>query len=133
MQDVDNVLEIKDREAMGHLGKITSLKDLPKDTILKKYIKAAMKLNEEGVKLPSRSKPTEKEKKELTVPDYFVKALKKNKKAEKVFNELAYSHRKEYIQWMEEAKTDVTRDKRVAQTIEWLEEGKSRNWKYQNC
>jgi uncharacterized protein YdeI (YjbR/CyaY-like superfamily) len=133
MQDTDNVLEIKDREAMGHLGRIQSLKDLPKDAVLKKYIKAAMKLNEEGVKLPPRAKAGDKEKKELKTPDYFLKELKKNKKAEKVFNDFSYTNKKEYITWLEEAKTNATRDKRMSQALEWIPEGKIRHWKYQNC
>ena len=66
-------------------------------------------------------------------PAYFTTALNKNKKAKEVFNAFSYSHRKEYIQWMEEAKTDATRDKRVAQAIEWIQDGKDRNWKYKNC
>src|SRR5580692_8734878 len=77
MEDTENILENRDKEGMGHLGKIYSLKDLPKDAVLKKYIKAAMKLNEEGVKLAPRKKATEKEKQELKTPDYFVKELKK--------------------------------------------------------
>lgn len=133
MQDTDNVLEIKDREAMGHLGRITSVKDLPKDAVLKKYVKAAMKLTDEGVKLPPKNKPTEKEKKELTIPPYLLKELKKNKKAEKVFHEFSYSKKKEYVQWLEDAKTDATREKRLTQAVEWIAEGKARNWKYMNC
>lgn len=133
MQDPDNILTITERDAMGHFGKIENLKDLPKDTVLKKYIKQAMKLNEDGIKLPPKPKATDKEKKELVVPAYLARELKKNKIAEKVFNEFSYSHRKEYIQWMEEAKTDATRDKRLAQAIEWIAEGKNRNWKYNNC
>lgn len=133
LQDTDKVLEIKDREAMGHLGKLTGLKDLPKDTVLKKYIKAAMKLNEKGVKLPPRSKASEKEKKELQVPDYLAKEFKKNKKAEKIFDNFSFTNKKEYIMWLEEAKTAATREKRLAQAIEWITEGKVRNWKYLNC
>jgi len=133
MQDSDNILTVGDKAGMGHLGKIESLKDLPKDAVLKKYIKEAMKLNEEGVKLPPRNKVSEKEKKELEVPDYFIKELKKNTTAKKIFDAFSYSHKKEYIEWMEEAKTVVTRNKRMAQTIEWLTEGKSRNWKYKDC
>ena len=91
-----------------------------------------MKLNEAGVKI-TRPKPTEKDKKELKTPDYLTKELKKNKQAEKVFNDFSYSNKKEYIDWFEEAKTDATRDKRLAQAIEWIAEGKSRNWKYKNC
>jgi len=133
MTDTDDILEKREKEGMGHLGKIYSLKDLPKDAVLKKYIKEAMKLNEDGVKLPPRKKATEKDKKELIVPDYFVKELKKNKNAAKVFDAFSYSHKKEYIEWFEEAKTEPTRNKRMAQAIEWMAEGKSRNWKYMNC
>jgi uncharacterized protein YdeI (YjbR/CyaY-like superfamily) len=133
LEDTDKVLTITDRESMGHLGKITSLKDLPKDAILKKYIKAAMKLNEDGVKLPPRPKATDKEKKELEILAYFTAELKRNGAAKKAFEAFSYSHKKEYVQWLEEAKTEVTRGKRMAQTIAWLEEGKSRNWKYANC
>jgi uncharacterized protein YdeI (YjbR/CyaY-like superfamily) len=133
LQDTDNVLEIKDREAMGHLGKIQSLKDLPKDAVLKKYIKAAMKLNETGAKLPPRTKVTERERLELAIPDYFARELKKNKAAGEVFNAFSYSNKRDYIEWLEEAKTEATRDKRMAQAIEWIAEGKSRHWKYKNC
>lgn len=131
--DTDKVLTLTDREAMGHLGKIEGLKDLPKEAVLKRYIKAAMKLNEEGVKLPPKKKATEKERQELEVPAYFEKELKKNKIAKAVFEAFSYSNKKEYIQWLEEAKTDATRNKRMAEALEWIEEGKDRNWKYRNC
>lgn len=117
----------RSESAMGHLGRITSLKDLPPDKKLAAYIKEAMQLNDNGIKLPS--KPAA-EKKEIEVPEYFTKALKKNKKAWQVFSDFSYSHKKEYVQWITEAKTEVTRDKRMASAIEMLAEGKSRNWKY---
>lgn len=56
--------------------------------------------------------------------------LKKNKKAFETFNNFSYSHKKEYLEWIDEAKTDTTREKRISTTLEWLAEGKSRNWKY---
>jgi uncharacterized protein YdeI (YjbR/CyaY-like superfamily) len=133
MSDPDNILETKDKDGMGHLGKIATLKDLPKDAVLKRYIKEAMKLNDDGVKLPPRKRPTEKQKSELVVPEQLAKALSKSKKARDIFEAFSYSHRKEYIRWIEEAKTDVTRDKRIAQAIEWMADGKGRNWKYENC
>ncbi|MFN8244530.1 MAG: YdeI/OmpD-associated family protein [Ferruginibacter sp.] len=114
--------------AMGHLGKITSLKNLPSDKKISSWIKEAMLLNDKGIKLPAKATSTEK--KEVLVPDYFTKALKKNKKAFETFEAFAYSHRKEYVQWITEAKTEETRNKRMAQAIEMLQEGKSRNWKY---
>ena len=133
LDDVDAVLTITDRASMGHLGKLQSVKDLPKDAVLKKYIKAAMKLNEQGVKLPSRTKVSESDKKEFEIPAYFTSELKKNKQANAVFETFSYSAKKEYVEWLEEAKTDATRNKRMTQAIEWIAEGKSRHWKYKNC
>lgn len=118
-------------EAMGQFGRITALSDLPKDAVLTGYIKEAAKLNEAGIKLPA--KPKSKEKKELVVPDYFAAVLKKNKKALATFEAFTYSHKKEYVEWITEAKTEETRQRRMATTIGWLSEGKPRNWKYLNC
>jgi uncharacterized protein YdeI (YjbR/CyaY-like superfamily) len=128
MKDPILVENAKSEVSMGHLGRITSLKDLPADKKIIAWIKEAMKLNDEGIKLPVKAKLADK--KELIVPDYFLKALNKNKKALKVFENYAYSHKKEYVEWITEAKTDDTRNKRMATAIEWLAEGKSRNWKY---
>lgn len=131
LPDPDGILTVTDREAMGHLGKITSLKDLPKDAVLKKYIKAAMKLNDEGIKVAPRKTASDKEKAELKTPADFAALLKTNKAAEKIFKDFSYSNRKEYIEWFNEAKTEATRAKRMTQALEWIAEGKSRNWKYQ--
>ena len=120
----------KNKTAMGSFGRITSLKDLPTDKVMIGLIHQAMELNEKGIKVP-RKPPTPK--KELIVPDDLTKALTKNKKAKAQFDKFSYSHRKEYIQWITEAKTEPTRNKRLASTVEWLAEGKSRNWKYENC
>ena len=128
MSDPDKILDINRENAMGHLGQIKSLKDLPSDKILMAYVKHAAQLNKDGVKLPSKVKNTEK--KELVVPDYFSDALKKNKKALNVFNEFPYSHKKEYLEWIIEAKTEDTRNKRMATALEWITDGKSRHWKY---
>jgi len=126
MKDANKILSTTD--AMGHLGKITSLKDLPKDKILISYIKEAAKLNEQGIKLPYRTKTGEK--KELIVPDYLKKELKKNAKAAKTFENFSPGNKREYVNWLTEAKTEETRNKRLATAIEWMEEGKIRNWKY---
>lgn len=75
-------------------------------------------------------KITPKGSKTIVTPEYLQKALKKNKKANEIFEGFSYSHRKEYIEWMDEAKTEATRTKRIAQAIEWISEGKSRNWKH---
>ena len=83
-------------EAMGQFGRITALSDLPKDKVLLGWIKEAVRLNDEGIKLPPR--PKSKVKKELVVPDFFVAALKKNKKALTTFENFSYSHKKEYVE-----------------------------------
>jgi uncharacterized protein YdeI (YjbR/CyaY-like superfamily) len=116
--------------SMGNLGRIESIKDLPKDQILVKWMKEAMKLNDEGVKFVRAEKPKH-ERKEYSMPDYFLKALNKNKKAKVTFDNFAPSHKREYLEWICEAKTEETRNKRMATAVEWLNEGKSRNWKYQ--
>lgn len=86
-----------------------------------------MQLNDAGIK-QGKQKPTVK--KELELPDYFIKAIKKNKAAWQVFENFSYSNKKEYLQWIVEAKTEDTRNKRLTTAIEWMAEGKIRNWKY---
>lgn len=117
------------KTAMGSFGKLTSLRDLPSDAVMKKLIKQAMKLNDEGVKV---TKPKH-EKKEVAIPEILLEALAKNEKAAETFNNFPPSCRREYAEWIAEAKTEPTREKRLAQTIEWLSEGKRRNWKYEKC
>ncbi|MDN3658830.1 YdeI/OmpD-associated family protein [Ferruginibacter paludis] len=128
MKDPVLIERAKSEVSMGHLGRLTSLKDLPPDRKIVAWINEAMQLNDQGIKVPSRPKTTDK--KELIVPDYFLKALSKHKKAAQTFEAFSYSHKKEYVQWIEEAKTDETKNKRMAQAIEMMKEGKSRNWKY---
>jgi uncharacterized protein YdeI (YjbR/CyaY-like superfamily) len=118
-----------EKTAMGSFGRITSVKDLPSDKVMIQLIQQAVELNEKGVKLVK--KPVEK--KELVIPKDLTAALSKNKTANATFDKFAYSHKKEYVQWIEEAKTEATRNKRIATTVEWLSEGKSRNWKYEKC
>ncbi len=114
--------------AMGHYGKITSLKDLPADKIIIAHIKEAMRLNDEGIKAPrtkqGKISPVE-------TPEYFLKEIKTNKKSLVNWEKFSNSHKKEYVEWIIEAKRDETRDKRMEQAIEWIAEGKGRNWKYQ--
>ncbi len=129
MKDPVLVETAKSEVAMGHLGRLTSVKDLPADKKMIAWIKEAMLLNDKGIKLAA--KPKAADKKELIIPDYFITALAKNKKAKQVFEGFAYSHKKEYVQWITEAKTEDTRNKRMATALEWLNEGKSRNWKYE--
>jgi uncharacterized protein YdeI (YjbR/CyaY-like superfamily) len=108
--------------------RLTSNADLPGDKILTGYLKAAIALNKAGVKTP-RSKPKPKAK--LVVPDYFLAALKKNKKAFATFENFSPSHKREYVEWLTEARRAETRAQRLQTAIEWIAEGKQRNWKYQ--
>ncbi len=119
----------KGREAMGQFGRITSVKDLPPKKVLTAYIKKAMKLNEEGVKVARPKAPP----RELVVPDYFIAALEANPRAYEVFNAFSTSAKRDYCDWLTEAKTEATRGKRMAQAVEWIAEGKKRNWKYESC
>ena len=128
MKDPVLVENAKSESAMGHLGRLCSLKDLPSDKKITAWIKEAMALTDKGIKMV---KPKPVEKKELVVPNYFTAALKKNKKASAVFDAFAYSHKKEYLQWITEAKTEETRNSRMATAMEWMAEGKPRAWKYQ--
>lgn len=127
MQDKQLMETAKSEVAMGHLGKISTLKDLPSDKKLMAYIKEAMKLNDEGIKI-KKDKPAPV--KNVSIPEDLSAALKKNKKALAQFEQFPPSHQKEYIQWIEEAKRDETRKKRIDQTVEWVAEKKQRNWKY---
>jgi uncharacterized protein YdeI (YjbR/CyaY-like superfamily) len=117
--------------AMGRFGCISKLSDLPSKKVLSGYIKRAMKLNEDGVKAPARSKP--KTPKEEVVPDDLKKALAANSPAQACFENFSPSNKREYIEWITEAKTEATRSRRLETAIEWMAEGKPRNWKYMNC
>jgi len=116
-------------EAMGQLGQIKSLADLPPKDVLIAYVKEAARLNDENVKLPAR--PKSDAKKDLVVPDALADALKENREASETFENFSYSNKKEYIHWITEAKSEETRNKRLATAIEWMNEGKSKNWKYE--
>lgn len=118
-------------DAMGQFGRITSVKDLPTKKELVAMVRKAMKLNEDGVKVPARAKPATP--RPLTVPPYLSAALKKTPPALDNFNAFSPSARREYVDWVEEAKTEATRQRRLDQTVEWVAEGKQRNWKYAKC
>lgn len=120
---------LEENGGMNSFGKLKSVEDLPSDEVILMYIKEAVDLNERGIKLPKKPKI----KKELEVPDYLIEILNKNPKANQVFNDFSYSHKKEYIEWIVDAKREATREKRMNQMLEWLAEGKHRNWKYENC
>ena len=122
MRKDDNSLE-----GMGSFGKIRSLADLPHEGEFARKARQAMKLTDEGVKAPPRPK---KARAPLVVPPELKAALAKNKKAKATFDAFTYSHQKEYVEWIAEAKREETRVARLKQAIAWMAEGKSRHWKY---
>jgi uncharacterized protein YdeI (YjbR/CyaY-like superfamily) len=135
IDDPYGVIERIGKTAMGSLGKLSHMDDLPSEKILTDLIKRAMKLNENPVKpspktTPQKAKPKSEE---IYVPTELDKvlSLKKNAKARAVFDAFSASHKREYCEWISEAKKEETKSKRVERTIEMLLEGKSRNWKYE--
>jgi uncharacterized protein YdeI (YjbR/CyaY-like superfamily) len=127
----DLIVKNGDDEGMGQFGKIRSLSDLPDEKTLLKYVREAVRLNDEGVKAPRQIKS--KVKKPLVIPEYLAAALKRNGKARETFENFSYSHKKEYVEWVTEAKQEETRKRRLETALEWMSEGKTRNWKYANC
>lgn len=129
-QDMKTLKELEttaEKSSMFSLGRITRMEDLLPKPQLKKAIKEAMELTDMGVTM-KRAAPT---KTETAIPDYFKEALQQNKQALEIFEKSSLSFRKEYINWITEAKTEATRNKRMEQALEWIEEGKGRNWKYE--
>ncbi len=118
----------KPAQAMGSLGRITSLADLPNDAALLRYLKQAARLNERGIKSP---RPVRSASKKLEIPPSLMSALGMNKTALANFQGMSPSHQREYAEWIAEAKREETVVKRLATAIEWIAEGKSRNWKYE--
>jgi uncharacterized protein YdeI (YjbR/CyaY-like superfamily) len=118
-----------ERDGMGSFGKVAKLSELPAKRELVTYVKRAMQLNQSGTKaqrMPRQRAP-------LAVPADLMAALKKNRKAAATFAAFSPSCRREYVEWITEAKRAETRNKRLAQAVEWMAEGKVRNWKYLNC
>jgi len=145
-------------DAMGSFGRITTLADLPADEVLAGYLREAKRLNDEGVRAPPREKPAEERKepavpddlvaaletspaamehfekfspREPAVPDDLLAALETNPAAMEHFEKFSPSKRKDYVEWITEAKSGATRKKRLDTAVEWIAEGKGRNWKYE--
>ncbi len=117
----------EDKGAMGHFGRLTSITDLPDEKKLIGYVRKAAELNERGVK---RERPRARTNRKIAVPPELRSALAKNSKARKTFENFSYSHKKEYVQWIRDAKRDETRKKRLKTAIRWMAKGKPQNWKY---
>jgi uncharacterized protein YdeI (YjbR/CyaY-like superfamily) len=117
----------KEDEAMGQFGRITSIADLPNEKVLIGYVRKAAELKEMGIKPPAEKKT---KRKPLPVPPYLADALKKNTKARKTFENFSPSNQRDYIEWLTKAKRNETRRERLQTAIEWITQGKPRNWKY---
>jgi uncharacterized protein YdeI (YjbR/CyaY-like superfamily) len=115
------------KTAWGQLGRITRLADLPADAILLEYVKRAAALNEAGIKRPRRAA---REAGPLRIPTFFNAALKKRPEAWKTFSSFSASQKRDYIEWLTEARTEETTQRRLDKAVEWIAEGKTRNWKY---
>jgi uncharacterized protein YdeI (YjbR/CyaY-like superfamily) len=122
------IFEKEAKDLRKKLRNMTSIADLPSDKILRDYIQKAVALNEAGMKTPRRQP---KAKTKLVVPDYFLAAFKKNKKALATFENFSPNFRREYVEWIMEAKREETRASRIKTALEWMAAGKSRHWKYQ--
>jgi len=114
-------------EVMDQLGRIARVTELPSAAAIKRTVRQAMRFNEEGVRAPKRiPRPT----KPLAVPAELTHALRRNRKAREAFAGFSPSHRREYVEWITEAKQEATRQRRLETTMAWLAEGKPRNRKY---
>jgi uncharacterized protein YdeI (YjbR/CyaY-like superfamily) len=119
-----------ERDAMGQFGRLASVADLPAESVLRDLIRKAMALTDSGAR-PAR--PAKAPKPELQAPPELAAALSANPAARATFDNFPPSCRRDYVEWVVEAKRPETRDKRIAQAVEWMAEGKRRNWKYENC
>jgi uncharacterized protein YdeI (YjbR/CyaY-like superfamily) len=123
-------------DGMGSLGRITSLKNLPSDKQMLGWLRQAAEFVDSGrytSPIAARRRVVKAPKPVLETPPEFARALKRNKKAAAVFAAFSPSCKREYIEWITDAKRAETRDKRIATAVEWIAEGKQRNWKYQAC
>jgi uncharacterized protein YdeI (YjbR/CyaY-like superfamily) len=123
-------------DSMGSLGRITAVKDLPADKRMLGWIRQAKSFVDTGQytsPIAARNKVAKPAKAVIETPPEFASALKKNKKAGAVFGKFSPSCKREYVEWIADAKRQETREKRIVAAVEWIAEGKQRNWKYENC
>jgi uncharacterized protein YdeI (YjbR/CyaY-like superfamily) len=122
--------------SMGSLGRITSVKDLPTDKKMLGYLREAVALIDTGqgeTVMAVARRVVKAPKPPIEAPAEFTAALKKSKAANKAFEAFSPSCKREYVEWIAEAKRPETRERRITQAVEWIAEGKQRNWKYQEC
>jgi uncharacterized protein YdeI (YjbR/CyaY-like superfamily) len=114
-------------DAMGEFGKLAQVKDLPDKRAFAAKVKSAMQRIEEGA--PQR---VVKPRAPVAMPPAFAAALAQQPQAKAIFDGFSAGYQRDYLEWIGEAKTEATRDKRIAQSLQWLGEGKHRNWKYES-
>jgi uncharacterized protein YdeI (YjbR/CyaY-like superfamily) len=119
------------RDAEKGMGgrKVRALAELPPAALIVRTAKAAVALNDAGL----RPKRVLKRKPPPKAPPDLVAALKRNAKARATYGRLTPGQQREYVEWLVEAKQAATRERRLAQAVKWLAEGKQRYWKYQGC
>jgi uncharacterized protein YdeI (YjbR/CyaY-like superfamily) len=128
--------DVIQNDSMGSLGRITRVEDLPAEKVMIEWIRQAAGFVDRGEytsPIAARRKVVKPQKIAVEMPTEFAAALRKSKKASAVFAAFSPSCKCEYIEWIAGAKRPETRDKRIANALEWISEGKQRNWKYQNC
>jgi uncharacterized protein YdeI (YjbR/CyaY-like superfamily) len=128
MKDPHGILSATGEGGSMFGGKASSVKDLPSKKVMLEYIKEAMRLNDEGVKI--KRGPSARSATPLEVPADLSAALEKDKRAKSAFEAFSPSQKREYVEWLNDARQDATRAKRLATAVEWMAEGKPRNWKY---
>ena len=141
MSDPQGLLAGVGKTGIGTM-RLEKLSDLPPERILIQYVHEAVRLNE-GARNDTRGRAKKgakkgakkaakksRAKKEIEAPPELLAALKKSKKALATFEGFSYSNRKEYVEWITEAKRDATREERIRTAVEWMAQGKPRNWKY---
>jgi uncharacterized protein YdeI (YjbR/CyaY-like superfamily) len=112
---------------MSQFGRLTTLADLPSKKVLTAYVKKAARLNEEGVKKP---RPAKAAPKKVVIPKDLAAALARRAAARRSFEQFPPSHKREYVEWIEGAKREETRERRLATAIDQIAAGKPQNWKY---
>lgn len=116
--------------AMGQFGKLTTVRDLPAKKELVALVRQAMALNESDAPRPKKAAGP----RPAAVPSpAFARALKADRKAASAFAAFSPGQQREYVEWIDDAKREDTRARRIAQAVEWIAEGRKRNWKYENC
>ena len=116
--------------AMGQFGRLKSVADLPDDAALEAMVRKAAALIDSGMKAP---RPLKHPKSPLAMPEDLGAALASNPAAQATYDGFPPGQQREYLDWVADAKRSETRSRRVAQAVEWMAEGKRRNWKYERC